>query len=119
MSTHDHAAPAEAKHGPAGWGTTLGRGEPLEPDELLKIPNFEGVSKGLLEKNRGAVVRRTFRAGEIVCREGEFGSTAFYILEGRAEVFISTPLAHLKTEAGQAGFFSRLKSRLVGRALHQ
>ena len=120
MSTHDHAAPAEAgKHGPAGWGTTLGHGEPLEPDELLKISIFEGVSKGLLEKNRGAVVRRTFRAGETVCREGEFGSTAFYLLEGSAEVYLAAPIAHVKTEAPEAGFFSRLKSRLVGRALHQ
>ena len=67
MSTSDHSTPAEAqKQAPAGWGTTLGQGEPLEPEELLKIPIFEGVSKGILEKNRGAVVRRTFRAGDVV-----------------------------------------------------
>ncbi len=120
MSANEHGSPTEApKHGPAGWGTTLGQGEPLEPDELLKIPIFEGVSKGLLEKNRGAVVRRTFRAGEAVCREGEFGSTAFYLLEGRADVFISAPIAHLMTDSREAGFFRRLKSRLIGRAHHQ
>lgn len=76
------------------WGAELGYGDVMEPDQLLQIPVFEGISKGLLEKNRGAVVRRTFRAGEIMCREGEYGSTAFYILEGKAEVFISTPLGH-------------------------
>jgi CRP-like cAMP-binding protein/Fe-S-cluster-containing hydrogenase component 2 len=120
MSTNDHVAPAEAaKHAPAGWGTTLGHGEPLEPDELLKIPIFEGISKGLLEKNRGAVVRRTFRAGEIVCREGEYGSTAFYILEGKAEVYLTTPLGHVRTDSSRPGFFSRLKSQLVGRSQHR
>ncbi|MBZ5646959.1 MAG: cyclic nucleotide-binding domain-containing protein [Acidobacteriia bacterium] len=120
MSTSDHLSPPEAtKQAPAGWGTTLGHGEPLEPDELLKISIFEGVSKGLLEKNRGAVVRRTFRAGEEVCREGEFGSTAFYILDGRAEVFISSPIAHVKVDASAPGFFSRLKSKLVARTAHQ
>jgi CRP-like cAMP-binding protein/Fe-S-cluster-containing hydrogenase component 2 len=110
-----HASPPHPEHAPAKWGTSLGRGEVMEPEDLLKIPIFEGASKGLLEKNRGAVVRRTFQPGEIVCREGEFGSTAFYILEGKAEVFLSTPLAHVKTDSGSGGFFNRLKSRLVGR----
>ena len=39
---------------------------------------FHGVSGTFLELNRGAIVKRRFRKGEIICREGEFGSTAFY-----------------------------------------
>ncbi len=109
------AAP-HPEHAPAQWGTSLGYGEPIEPDELLKIPIFEGASKGLLEKNRGAVVRRHFKPGEMLCREGEFGSTAFYILEGSVEVFLSSPIAHVSTDHGSGGFFRKLKSRLVGRA---
>ncbi len=99
-------------------GTAL-TGEPISVDELLKLPAFQNASRGLLEKNRGAVVIRRFKAGSIVCREGEFGSTAFYILEGSASVYISTPMAHVKSEGGGKGFFARVKSRFVGRKDHK
>jgi CRP-like cAMP-binding protein len=89
--------------------------EPVEPDELLGVPVFQGISRGLLEKNRGAIVRRRFRTGEIICREGEFGSTAFFILEGKVRVSISSPIAHVKTQGGARGFFSRLTSTLARR----
>lgn len=104
--------PIEKEHAPAQWGTTLGYGEPLEPEELATIPIFETVSKSLLQKNRGAVVRRRFKAGEIVCREGEYGSTAFFILEGTAEVFLSTPMATVKSAAQQGGWWHKMRSRL-------
>jgi CRP-like cAMP-binding protein/Fe-S-cluster-containing dehydrogenase component len=87
----------------------------LEAEELLQIPVFQNVSGTFLELNRGAVVKRRFRKGEIICREGEFGSTAFYILEGQAKVSISTPIAHVKTDGGAKGFFKRLTSSLVAR----
>ncbi len=61
------------------------------------------------------MVKRSFRAGDIICREGEYGSTAFYILEGTAQVFLSTPIAHVHTEGGAHGFFQQLGSRLLGR----
>ena len=109
-------AGAHPEHSPSVWGTSLGYGEPIEPDELVKIPIFEGASKGLLEKNRGAVVRRHFKKNEMLCREGDFGSTAFYILEGKAEVFISSPIAHVSTDHSSGGLFRKLKSRLTGRS---
>jgi CRP-like cAMP-binding protein/Fe-S-cluster-containing dehydrogenase component len=87
----------------------------LSAEELHKLPVFAGVSGTFLELNRGAIVKRRFRKGEVICREGEFGSTAFYILEGKAQVAISTPIAHVKTQGGAKGFFKRLKSTLVGR----
>ncbi len=31
-----------------------------------------------------------FRAGDIICREGEFGATAFYILDGTVDVYLSS-----------------------------
>ena len=58
----------------------------LDPAELLDLPIFENVSGTFLELNQKAVVKRHFKAGETVCREGEFGSTAFYILEGRIDI---------------------------------
>jgi CRP-like cAMP-binding protein/Fe-S-cluster-containing dehydrogenase component len=87
----------------------------LEAEELLEIPVFHGVSGTFLEMNRGAIVKRRFKKGEVLCREGEFGSTAFLVVEGRAQVSISAPIAHVKTHGGSQGFFKRLTSTLVGR----
>ncbi len=95
--------------------TGLGRGEPVPAEELLELPVFQGVSGTFLDLNKGAVVERHFRAGEVICREGEFGATAFYILEGRAQVSINTSIGHVKTEGGARGFLSKLTSRVVGR----
>src|SRR5882762_12037117 len=67
-------------------GTAIAAGpdaQGFEAEDLLQIPVFMGVSGTFLELNRGAIVKRRFRKGQIVCREGEFGSTAFYILEGK------------------------------------
>src|SRR6201999_1341913 len=67
--------------------TALGDGpafETVSRDELQALPVFKGVSGTFLSLNRGAVVKRHFKKGEIICREGEYGSTAFYILEGKA-----------------------------------
>ena len=99
-------------------GTDISAGTtspPLSVEQLHKLPVFAGVSGTFLELNRGAIVERRFRGGEVICREGEFGSTAFYILEGKAQVAISTPIAHVKTQGGAKGFFNRLTSVLVGR----
>src|SRR5215472_13205613 len=93
-------------------GTELGEGEVLDPTELLHLPIFQNVSGTFLELNQKAVVKRHFRAGEIICREGDFGSTAFYILAGNAEVFLASPMAHVKTEGSRQVFFRKLKSML-------
>ena len=90
-------------------------GEPVDVDELQQLAYFQQVSGTFLELNKNAVVRRHFKKGDIVCREGEYGSTAFYILEGQAQVFLATPMAHVKTQGGASGFLSRLTSHLAGR----
>jgi len=95
-------------------GQDLGEGESPDVQELLQLPIFKGVSGTFLQLNRGSIIQRTIKAGEIIFREGEFGSTAFYVLEGKVDVFISTPRAHVNTTA-QQGFFSRLKSKLMSR----
>src|SRR5499427_4176327 len=99
-------------------GTAIAKGagaEGFEAEDLLRIPVFQGVSGTFLELNRGAIVKRRFRRDELICKEGEFGSTAFYILEGKARVSISTPIAHVKTQGGAQGFFKRLTSTLAAR----
>src|SRR5246127_3540028 len=89
-------------------GSTGPGAEGFEAEDLLKIPVFHGVSGTFLELNRGAIVKRRFRKGELICKEGDYGSTAFYILEGKARVSISSPMAHVKTQGGAQGFFKRL-----------
>lgn len=85
-------------------------GEALGVEELLALPIFEGASRSRLEKNEGAVVRRRFRPGEILCREGEYGSTAFYIESGRTQVFLATPVAALEGTPRRSGFLGRVQS---------
>jgi CRP-like cAMP-binding protein/Fe-S-cluster-containing dehydrogenase component len=93
-------------------------GELLETEWILQLPVFKGVSGTFLELNQGAVVRRVIAPGEIICREGEFGSTAFYILSGVVEAYISSPIAHVQQEDRPGGWFSRIRSRLVKRIEH-
>lgn len=96
---------------------TLPAGQPVTPDELLALPVFLGTSGTFLNLNRGSVVRRTFKAGEAICRQGEFGSTAFYLLSGAVEVSLATPLAHVKSTNARPrtiGSFLRRLSHLAG-----
>jgi CRP-like cAMP-binding protein/Fe-S-cluster-containing hydrogenase component 2 len=95
--------------------TALPHGEPVEVEDLKKLPFFQNVSGTFLELNRNAVVLRRYQPGDIICREGEYGSTAFYILEGTASVYLSSPVAHVQTDGGASGFFSKLTSRLARR----
>ncbi|HJT78275.1 MAG TPA: cyclic nucleotide-binding domain-containing protein [Gemmataceae bacterium] len=96
--------------------------EKLTADELAQLPLFEGVSHAFLQWNAGAVVRRHYKAGDIICREGEFGSTAFYIEKGKVEVTIQAPLSHVKdlnrpenSRKGPLGLAVRIASALRSR----
>jgi CRP-like cAMP-binding protein/Fe-S-cluster-containing hydrogenase component 2 len=96
----------------------LTTGEPLSVDELLSyLPALKELPRAQLENwAKGAAVVHRFRKGEIVCREGEFGSTAYYIVSGTVDIFIDNPLAHLRTRPVIGLFgrgFSRMKSFLT------
>jgi len=99
-------------------GTKL-EGDLVDPEFLLDLPVFKNVSGNFLELNRNAVVERHFRAGDIICREGDFGATAFYILDGTVDIFISSPMAHVKTEDSSTGLLNKLRSFLAPRDRHQ
>src|SRR5258708_27170044 len=103
-------------------GQELGAGEKLDAEWILQLPVFKGVSGTFLELNQGAVVKRRIAPGEIICREGEFGSTAFYILEWTVDVYIGTPIAHVKQEDAPGGWsskwFSTIRSKLASRMEH-
>jgi CRP-like cAMP-binding protein/Fe-S-cluster-containing hydrogenase component 2 len=89
--------------------------QPVALEELQELPFFEGVSGTFLSLNRNAVVRRHFKPGEVICRESEYGSTAFYILEGQAKVSIASPIAHVKTKGAVRKFLGKLSSKLTQR----
>src|SRR6202790_2529967 len=59
-------------------GTSIATGsdaQGIQAEELLRLPVFKGVSGTFLDLNRGAIIQRRYRKGEVICREGEFGST--------------------------------------------
>jgi CRP-like cAMP-binding protein/Fe-S-cluster-containing hydrogenase component 2 len=86
-------------------------------DELAQHPLFEGVSHGFLRFNEGAVVRRRVKPGQIICREGDFDSTAFYIERGQVDVFIKAPISHVKKRRRGLGFLGMaMRSFLETRA---
>jgi len=88
-------------------------GDAVDTEVLLRLPYFQEISGTFLNLNRNAVRFRNFKAGDVICREGEYGSTAFYIVKGKASVHINTPMAHVSTKGGATGFFSKLTSYLT------
>jgi len=95
------------------------KGDPVNTDFLLTLPVFKNVSGNFLSLNRNAIVERHFKAGDIICREGDFGATAFYILEGTVDVYLATPMAHVKTQDASEGWMQKLRSFLAPRPVQQ
>jgi Fe-S-cluster-containing hydrogenase component 2 len=67
--------------------------EPLKPvtvkaEELEKMPLFAGVPYAFLKWNEGAVGRVDARANQILCRQHEYGSTAFIIEGGTIDIVV-------------------------------
>jgi len=91
----------------------LTSGEPLSVDQLIEfLPALKEVARGQLDNwAKGAAVLHRYRPGETVCTEGEFGSTAYYIVSGTVDISINNPLAHLRTRPGR-GFFGRSVARM-------
>lgn len=106
------------------WKGVVPPPQPVGPKDLEKHPLFDGVAPAFLQWNAGSVVRRHFKKGDIICREGQFGSTAFYIEKGTVEIFINSPIKHVKSNKGHGsktgwgpfGLIQKFTSSLVGRA---
>src|SRR6266404_1985412 len=88
-------------------------GEPLEVDQLIEfLPALKEVARGQLDNwAKGAAVLHRYRQGETVCTEGEFRSTAYYIVSGGVDISINNPMAHLRTKPAW-GFFGRSVARM-------
>src|ERR1051326_7224159 len=78
-------------------------GEVLSAEQLAAIPDFAGIRKEIWDKFPGAIARKEYRAGEILMREGENGTTAFYILSGEIELFLNAPMAHVEARRAHGG----------------
>ena len=50
------------------------------------------------DANIHAVKRRDYRKGEVICREGDFGATAFFIEKGSVDIFLRTPVEHVENQ---------------------
>lgn len=92
----------------------------VETEELLALPVFKNVSGTFLELNKGAVVKRKYRPGETIVREGENGSTAFYILDGEVDVMLENPRSHVATEDDKTGgLLKKMRSKLMPLTRHR
>ncbi|MEY2578330.1 MAG: hypothetical protein QOI49_1154 [Verrucomicrobiota bacterium] len=91
----------------------LSSGEPLSVEQLTDyLPALKEVAAAQLDKYaKGAAVLHRYRKGQTVCVEGEFGSTAYYIVSGTVEISIQNPLAHLRTSPA-GGLFGRSMARM-------
>jgi Fe-S-cluster-containing hydrogenase component 2/CRP-like cAMP-binding protein len=65
--------------------------EVLSPADLISDPVFAGISPKFLLWQQGLVIRRRLNAGEVVCRQGDAGNTAFLIRSGNFEVTVQQP----------------------------
>jgi len=63
-------------------------GESLTVAELRRHPIFAAIPAKFLEWNSQSIRRRRYRPGDVVCREGEYASTAFLIVKGRVGVSV-------------------------------
>lgn len=89
-------------------------GEIVTPEELSKYPLFSAIPFKFLQFNGSAVVRRVLKPGQILCREGEYGSTAFVIVKGSFKIFINGSRGAVKTNRakGLSGMLGGLKTIL-------
>ena len=85
--------------------------EILSPERMLEIPIFSGIPYKFLQFNGGACVRRILQPGDVLCREGEYGATAFLIQRGKFEIQINKRGNKVaKPTAAKRGFFNRIFS---------
>jgi len=84
-------------------------------DELRGLDFVQGLSDEELRSLVPGIWQRTFAAGDIVLRTGEYGDAAYYIHEGFAEVRLIGVAARQAAPEASDGWATRLR-RVFGRA---
>lgn len=94
-------------------------GEIVTADELINYDIFSGIPYKFLQFNGAAVVRRVLEPGDVLCREGEYGSTAFIILDGEFEIFLSSQRGSVRNRraGGLLGGFKSVLEKVGGKAI--
>ena len=96
-----------------GLEVDASRGEKLlTPEEMKKaLPLLEvsRVNYNFLQRSQDGVALRKFRKGEIICRQGEHGRTAFFIKSGSVTVYLQLAADASAAQAQrQRGLMERL-----------
>src|SRR5690606_15309723 len=93
----------------------------LTSAELAGYELFKGIPEKTIE---GSIIKRhkindqppiwlrSYAPGEVICREGEYGSTAFLVTRGTVFIGIDSPRGD---GAGRGGLLTRLAAKLSGR----
>lgn len=87
----------------SGPDSAVGVTELLTPEDFAQYPELAEIPAKEWERqlkfNDRAIVRRRFRKDDVICQEGEYQYTAFFGLEGTAEISINAPIAHVKSNS--------------------
>lgn len=81
---------------------------PEEMREELPLIAISRVNFNFLERSRGGVAVRKFNKGEVICRQGQHGRTAFYIKQGKVNVYLELPADAGVTQQKKKGLLERL-----------
>jgi CRP-like cAMP-binding protein/Fe-S-cluster-containing hydrogenase component 2 len=66
-------------------------GVPLDAESMRDLEIVKGgkISLEFLKRSENGVVVKRFNKGDVICRQGEYGRTAFYINSGKVDVFVN------------------------------
>ncbi len=104
---------------PQRWSTPFGEDmTQADVESLLRRPDIAAIEADNFPKHtplQGVLLNDTrivrFRAGDIVVREGDYGNSAFLVLEGSLRVVLAPELPHSllgRQQTGKKGFFEAL-----------
>ncbi|MCA9412370.1 MAG: cyclic nucleotide-binding domain-containing protein, partial [Candidatus Omnitrophica bacterium] len=104
----DPEKPEEGRQEPADVIVLPSGAEILSLDDILKTELFDDVEekpvRAVLQRFKKnwdeypPIWRRTFEDGDIICEEGDFDQTAFFILEGKVSIYIAAQLGHIESK---------------------
>lgn len=63
----------------------------VDPQLLVQLPLFQDLPLKFLQLHGIAVLQRTLKPGDVLCRQGEPGGTAFIILSGSFDLAMELP----------------------------
>jgi Fe-S-cluster-containing hydrogenase component 2/CRP-like cAMP-binding protein len=96
-----------------GLAVDTGKGEKLlSPAEMrreLPLLVASRVNDNFLQRSEGGVALRRFNKGDVICRQGQHGRTAFYVKKGKVTVYLEVAKDPKADKAGRrTGILQRL-----------